>query len=80
MDQNLILAVSTICSNKQRLSKDIAHKASVGDFRNQQKKKEEAIFKYFLFFIEVANVSYSDRLVLIKHSKNPWKNLKEVIF
>ena len=79
MDQNLILAVSTICNNKQRLSKDIFHKASVGDFRNQQ-KKEEAIFKYFLFFIEVANVSYSDRLVLIRHSKNPWKNLKEFIF
>ena len=41
MDQNMILAVSTICSNKQRLLKDIVHKASVGDFRNQQKKKKQ---------------------------------------
>ena len=43
MDQNLILAVSTICNNKQRLSKDIFHKASVGDFRNQQKKRRSNI-------------------------------------
>ena len=40
------------------------------------KERNKKYFQSFLFFTEVPNVKYSDRMVFIKYRQNPCKNLQ----
>ena len=44
------------------------------------KERNKQYFKSFLFFMEVPNVKYSERMVFIKYRQNPWKNLWRSLF